>query len=186
MAYKSLPVDNVIALRLLMMLCTPFNEFPAYKAGIIDDKGKYLIPAKKRTSQQKKCLTYLDKLIINVKKLLNKLPGGENKLKNIVSAMVLIKESVENHKPECMIDADDIAKVAETYNPKDPKFQQFISVWSDYIKLKEEMGTGAIASGPTNTTSGVAMTQLPMFNKPFRRVDHYGLDQSDIFSTIKQ
>lgn len=77
MSYKSNPVvDNVIALRLLTILCTPFTEFPAYKAGIIDDKGRYIIPKSKRTSQQNKSLTYLDRLMINLKKIINKLPGG--------------------------------------------------------------------------------------------------------------
>lgn len=62
MSYKSSPlVDNMIALRLLTILCTPFNEFPAYKAGLIDEKGKYIVPKSKQTPAQKRSLTYLDR-----------------------------------------------------------------------------------------------------------------------------
>ena len=40
MAYKSHPfIDNAIALRLLVMLTTPFKEMDAYKAGVIDETG---------------------------------------------------------------------------------------------------------------------------------------------------
>lgn len=47
--------------------------------------------------------------------------------------------------------------------------QEIIRLWCDYIKqkeIREEIGTGAIGGGqgqpPTNNTSGIAMTQLPL------------------------
>ena len=165
MAYKSSQLDNLIALRLLTMLCTPFKEFPAYKAGIIDEKGKYILPSYKRTSQQKKSLTYLDKLIINAKKMINKLPGGENKIKNIVSAMILIKESVDNNAPECMINEQSLQQILQHISTE--QHQRMIDIWADYIKSKnieEDVTSSAIAggSGPTNTTSGVAFPSFPL------------------------
>ena len=36
------PVDLLIAYRVIKMLVTPFKDQPAYKYGIIDDKGKVL------------------------------------------------------------------------------------------------------------------------------------------------
>ncbi len=175
MAYKSTPVDNIIALRLLTMLCTPFTEFPAYKSGVIDKNGKYIIKPNKRTPAQKRTLTYLDKLLINVKKMINKLPGGENKLKNIISAMVLIKECVEIHQPVELLTEDQLTDIVNGYNTGNIRYQQIISLWCDYIKekeIREEMGAGAISGGssnggdivsvPTNNTSGIAMTQLPL------------------------
>ena len=69
--------DNLYAIRMLTMLCTPFSEMPAYKAGVIDEKGKYIVSPNDRTAEQKSTVGYIDRLIINVKKLINKLPGGE-------------------------------------------------------------------------------------------------------------
>lgn len=162
MAYKSNTfMDNAIALRLLVMLTTPFNEMEAYKVGIIDAKGKYIIPQFKRTNEQRKSLTYLDRLIINTKKIINKLPGGENNLKNLVSAMILIKENLEKE--------NSIILTEESFEGlyDDPEYMddrnRFIRTWCDYLKLKEEIGTGAIASGtPTNNTNGVALYAEPL------------------------
>ena len=112
MAYTSHSfMDNAIALRLLVMLTTPFKEMDAYKAGVIDDKGKYIVKPNDRTAEQKKVLTYLDKLIINVKKMINKLPGGENNLKNIIAAMILIKENME-YENKVVLTEENLAKVA--------------------------------------------------------------------------
>ena len=36
------PVDLLIAYRVIKMLVTPFKDQPAFKYGIIDDKGKVL------------------------------------------------------------------------------------------------------------------------------------------------
>jgi len=87
-------VDNLIAYRVLSMLVKPFNQTEAFRLGIIDEKGANLIKARDlETSEQKNAYTYLHRLVFNLKKLLNKLPGGESKLKNIVAAFFLIKEA---------------------------------------------------------------------------------------------
>lgn len=172
MAYKSHPfMDNAIALRLLAMLVTPFREMGAFKSGVIDENGRYIVKPGDRTAEQKKTLTYLDKLIINVKKAINKLPGGENSLKNIVSAMILIKENMGEEDSMPLTENN----LKEAYNS--PKHEsdrdRFVRTWCDYLKLREEeVGTGAIAGGssaPNNTTSGIAFRDAPMEEKPARR-----------------
>lgn len=91
-------MDNLIAYHVLSMLVKPFAETAAYKLGIIDVTGKNLIKARDLTTiEQKNAYTYLHRLVFNLKKLINKLPGGESKLKNIVAAFFLIKESYANH-----------------------------------------------------------------------------------------
>ena len=45
-------VDNVIALKLLKMLVTPFNQTEAFRLGIIDAKGKVLKPVATLQTQQ--------------------------------------------------------------------------------------------------------------------------------------
>jgi hypothetical protein len=89
-------VDNLIAFRLLYMLVTPFKETKAYKLGIIDDKGNNLKKTSSlKTVDEKDAYTYLHRLVFNVKRILNRLPGGESKLKSIVAAFWLVKESYE-------------------------------------------------------------------------------------------
>lgn len=87
-------VDNVLAYRILSMLVKNFRDTQAYKLGIIDDKGKNL--KKPETSAEKDAYTYLHKLVFNMKKIVNRLPGGESKLKSIVTALFLIKEYYES------------------------------------------------------------------------------------------
>ena len=83
-------VDNLIAFRVLSMLVKPFNETDAFKLGIIDKNGKKL--KEPESEQEKDAYDYLSRLTFNLKKLINKLPGGDSKLKNVVAALFLIKE----------------------------------------------------------------------------------------------
>lgn len=163
MAYKSTPIDNAIALRLLAILCTPFEEFPAYKSGVIDSKGKYIVPLSKRTPSQKRSLTYLDRLMINIKKMINKLPGGESKLKNIVTAMVLIKECTEAENDGILLTEEYTVKVRDGLDCTKDEYHNVVNLWCEYLKLREEMGTQAL-SGSTNvnTTSGIDWYSLPL------------------------
>lgn len=181
--------NNLIALQLLTMLCTPFSEFPAYKTGVIDDKGNYLVRPEYRTLEQRKSIGYLDRLIINVKKLINKLPGGENKIKNIVAGMFLIRESVGRYRvgDSVLLEADehlldpfkeDLWALKDTRDRYQASREQTLELWSEYCRIKEEAGAGGGAGGvgvgamsgggepcggtPTNATGGVAGYSLPL------------------------
>ena len=84
---------NLIAFKILTMLVTPFKETDAYKLGIIDENGKNLIkPSKFTKYAQKEAYSYLHRLVFNMKRILMKLPGGDNRIKNIAAALYLIKE----------------------------------------------------------------------------------------------
>lgn len=90
-------VDNLIAYRVLSMLVKPFPETDAFKLGIIDASGKNIIKSRDfKTSVQKDAYSYLHRLVFNLKKLLNKLPGGDNMTKNLIAAFFLVKESYPN------------------------------------------------------------------------------------------
>lgn len=173
--------NNLIALQLLTMLCTPFSEFPAYKTGVIDDKGNYLVRPEYRTLEQRKSIGYLDRLIINVKKLINKLPGGENKIKNVVAGMFLIRESVGRYRvgdsvlleeDEHLLDpfGEDLWALKDTRDRYHASREQTLELWSEYCRIKEEAGVGAIGGSdggtcggtPTNTTGGIAGYSLPL------------------------
>lgn len=90
-------VDNLIAYRILKMMVTNFTDTEAYKLGIIDAKGKNLRKVNTlQTSQEKDAYNYLTRLVFNMKKIINKLPGGENRIKSLVAALWLVKEQYES------------------------------------------------------------------------------------------
>lgn len=97
-------IDNLIALRILTLLTTPFDKTDAFKLGIIDETGKVLRKFDTlKTSEEKDSVNYLKRLVFNLKRMMNMIPGGDNRIKNIAAAMYLIKESYLNDVDENLI-----------------------------------------------------------------------------------
>lgn len=91
-------IDNVLAFKIISILMTPFQESDAFKLGIIDKDGNNLIKTKHFTTlEQRDSYSYLHRLCFNIKKLINKLPGGESKSKNILTAYYLVKENLNTN-----------------------------------------------------------------------------------------
>jgi hypothetical protein len=79
------------------MLVTNFEDTAAYKLGIIDKKGKNIRKANTlQTSQERDAYTYLNRLVFNMKKIINKIPSGESKMKSLVAALWLVKEQYQS------------------------------------------------------------------------------------------
>ena len=86
-------VDLYTVYRILRKLTTPFEEWDAYKEGVIDAEGNIIKKVDDRVTQdQRDSLSPLDVLILNLKKILNKLPFGKSKLASYGAAMFLIRE----------------------------------------------------------------------------------------------
>ena len=86
-------VDLYIVYRILRKLTTPFDQWDAYKQGVIDAEGNVIKKSEDRTTlDQKESLTTLDTLILNLKKILGKLPFGKTRLASYGAALFLIKE----------------------------------------------------------------------------------------------
>jgi len=82
--------DIVLVYQFIKRLTTPFDETKAFELGLIDEKGKRL--KKASSSEEKKAMTYMDRLIFNLKRLLAKVPGGESKFGTYAAALFLLKE----------------------------------------------------------------------------------------------
>ena len=86
-------IDLLIAYRVVKMLVTPFNKQPAFKLGIIDEKGKVL---KKflslKTTKEKNAYTMLHRFVFNLKRILNKVGLGSRLGSFAVALALLIKE----------------------------------------------------------------------------------------------
>jgi hypothetical protein len=86
-------VDLFLVYQFIKRLVTPFDKWEAYKLGIIDAKGNILIKRKDFSkNEQQKAFGNFDQMILNIKKLLSKLPGGQTKLASYAAALWLIRE----------------------------------------------------------------------------------------------
>lgn len=145
-------VDNVLAYRILSMLVKNFKDTQAYKLGLIDDKGKNI--KKPQTSKEKDAYTYLHKLVFNMKKIINRLPGGESKLKSVVTALFLIKEYYESG--------------SRTTSLMEDRYKSLLEM--DVSLLEEEMLVEKFMKdmdeeAPTNATGVAVSTDRPAIRK---------------------
>ena len=108
------PVDLLIAYRVIKMLVTPFKEQPAFKYGIIDDKGKVLIKFKDvKGTAEKRSYTVLHRFVFNLKRLLAK-AGIKGKLGSFaVAAALLLRENKEYFKYKDTIESTIISYLKE-------------------------------------------------------------------------
>ena len=86
-------VDLFLVYSFIKRLATPFEEWPAYKLGIIDAEGNLL--KKKRdlaTVEERAAFGVYDLMILKLKKLLAKVPGGQSRIASYAAALWLIKE----------------------------------------------------------------------------------------------
>ena len=91
-------IDAFITFRFLKLLVTPFDKTEAFKYGIIDKNGKVLRKYKTlERIDERKAYTILHRLVFNIKRLLEKLPGGKSRLASYAAALFLIKEHVNEY-----------------------------------------------------------------------------------------
>ena len=93
-------IDLFVTYRFLRLLTTPFEDTDAFKFGIIDEKGNRI---KKKgstkpevelaTSELKNSYTILHKLVFNIKKIFNKVPGLRTKVGTYAAALFLLKDT---------------------------------------------------------------------------------------------
>ena len=86
--------DAVLTYALIKRLVTPFDKWPAYKKGIIDADGAVLKPRKTLDPIDKEAWGRFDILAANIKKLIQKLPGGSTHLASMAAAAYLFKEGI--------------------------------------------------------------------------------------------
>jgi len=91
--------DLVYTIRFLKLLVTPFEETPAFKAGIIDKDGKKRKDFTTDTMDDREAYrehyTAFHRLVYNLKKIMAKAPGGQSIVARYGAALALIKEHGE-------------------------------------------------------------------------------------------
>lgn len=150
-------VDLYIVYRILRLLTTPFDQWPAYKAGVIDGEGNIILPPKERRTQaQMESLTTFDVMILNLKKLIMKLPFGKTKLASYAAALFLIKEE-KNLTPDTVV-------------------ERFSEYMSNHQNLTEEIANN-VGSGNIAGTTGDPPKGSKTMLRRFANNDVFVVDQ---------
>lgn len=157
-------VDNLIAYRILSMLVTPFKDTKAYQLGIVDETGKVLKKSSDlKTAEEKDSYNYLTRLVFNMKRIINKLPGGESRLRNIIAAFFLVKESYQSgdrSTAQMQQKLEDLMKLMENGVVL---AEEEITV-NQYLQIFEE-----VSGAPTNSTGAAVSTNEPVIRKKGRK-----------------
>lgn len=83
-------IDIYLVYEFLKRLVTPFNKTKAFSLGLIDADGKKLRTAV--TSQEKEAMGYFDRLVFNLKRILEKVPFGKSQIASYAAALLLLRE----------------------------------------------------------------------------------------------
>ena len=97
-------IDLFVTYRFIKLLVTPFEKTDAFRLGIIDEKGARVMPGPiagvrqtkpepLRTTEEKNAYTILHKLVFNIKKIFEKVPGLRTKLGSYAAALFLLKDT---------------------------------------------------------------------------------------------
>lgn len=86
-------LNTLAAYKFIKLLSTKFEDWDAFKLGLIDKDGKTLKSAS--TQDEKKSMGMFEKLVKNVKKVFHKAPLGAIKIGSLVVALKMLKEDAD-------------------------------------------------------------------------------------------
>jgi hypothetical protein len=129
-------LDYYLTYAFLKRLVLPFEQWPAFKAGVIDEEGDVLVPQDRRSQQQREAFGHYDVMVRNMKRLLGVVPGGKTMLASSAAALALMRET---YRPSGLPEVTFWAAVSVL--AEDVRFQHL---------LVEEDGA------PTNGVGGIA------------------------------
>ena len=142
-------VDAYLVYSFIRRLVTPFEKYPAFKAGLIDKDGNFTKSRNRYTPDERKALPLFDIMIINLKRLIAKFPLGKTRLATIAAALLLLrskptaKKVQEDYTDELFILEEELLKT----------MAEVESVMEDgAVGAANSVGAGGIAglSGQTN------------------------------------
>ena len=92
----STAMDLYFVYKFAKFIAMKWEDWPAYKLGIIDDQGN-VIKKKRSGIEERANYTLFHRLLRKLKQLLEKVPGMKGKLGKAVAAYFLFKEGMEKH-----------------------------------------------------------------------------------------
>lgn len=89
-------IDLFVTYRFIKLLTQPFEKTDAFKMGIIDKDGNRTDKKLYKQSEQN-AYTILHKLVFNIKKIFQKVPGLRTRLGTYAAALFLLKDTFKEH-----------------------------------------------------------------------------------------
>lgn len=132
-------VDLFMVYQFVRRLATPFNEWEAYKLGIIDADGNVLKKRKDlKTVKERDSFGVFDVMVLNLKKLLAKVPGGSSRIASYAAALWLIREW--NHFSDSSILTEETSdeEILESVDSFYDRYVNYINEMND-VNQKSEL-----------------------------------------------
>lgn len=134
-------IDLAAVYKFIKLLSTPFDKWEAYKLGIIDEKGNVLKKRRElRTVKERQGWGKFNLLVLRIKKLLEKIPGGASRMGSYAAALYLIKEHTENG--EILVE-----EISEE------QLSRELEIYIDYVSKNFEL----VEEGPVNSAGSGAI-----------------------------
>tara|TARA_Y100000361_G_C11152978_1_gene342322 strand:- start:836 stop:1423 length:588 start_codon:yes stop_codon:yes gene_type:complete len=158
--------DLGYAFRFLKLLTTKWEKLEAYKLGIIDKRGRNLKKAKElKTPEEKSAYTIFHRLVFNVKRLIQLVPGGKSTIGSYAAALFLIKEHTGMSEKKI----EEVLKEALEGNLEDPITESSWFIKEGYLNPGIYILTKDIVS--MNTGEPIALknskVQVDNFTSPY-------------------
>ena len=160
MAEKGKTFDLWYTYQFVKRLSTPWTDIDAFKLGIIDKNGKKIRSPK--TKPERDAYTLFDRLVYNLKRLLNK-TGFKSKISNFAAAIILLREG------EDLLDMSDYE--IENMIVEEKKRLEKNSA-KEFKTLKEDMAANATGSAVAGTGSDAVHWARPAMVHPTKRKKH--------------
>jgi hypothetical protein len=127
-------IDLFLVYQFIKRLSTPFENTKAFELGLIDEKGKRL--KKASTREEKDAMTYYDRLIFNLKRLIAK-AGIQSRFVTFAAALFLLKEEQSGVKRDEEVTEKELMLFKE----------QNMSTIKDLVELTEDAPANAVGTG---------------------------------------
>ena len=141
-------IDLFVTYRFIKLLTTPFEKTDAFKMGIIDKNGNRL-PKKLYKIDERNAYTVLHKLVFNIKKLFQKVPGLRTKVGTYAAALFLLKDTFKEHIEDPQMFEKEFIKYLKENNIE----------LDDSIVEEVTLDNGKLAKGIYTLTQDVVSTE---------------------------
>lgn len=149
-------ISTAVLYKILKQLTTPFDQWKAFDLGIIDKDGNILKRRATLNSTEKRTFDQFNLFIRNIKRIIEKLPGGKSRISTYLAGLFLLREQshsdwylTEDMVYEGFMDFYEVAL-------DDPELEEVLKdyIHSNFPELEEDapansVGTGAHVAGLT-------------------------------------
>jgi hypothetical protein len=141
-------IDLFVTYRFIKLLTTPFEKTDAFKMGIIDKDGNRTDKILYKVDE-KNAYTVLHKLVFNIKKIFEKVPGLRTKVGTYAAALFLLKDTFKEHVEDPTVFEKEFLKFIKENNIE----------LDDTIAEEVTLDNGKLSKGVYKLTTDIVTTE---------------------------